>query len=258
MRVDVITLFPGMFDALTRHGVSARAVDRRLLDLVCWNPREAAENHYGSVDDRPFGGGPGMVMMVQPLLTTVQRIKSLPNLPPGRVVYLSPQGALLSQTGLRRLVKEPRLILVAGRYEGIDERFVETCVDEELSIGDYVLSGGELPAMVLVDALTRLLPGALGDRQSAEQDSFVDGLLDCPHYTRPPVFAGKPVPDVLLSGDHRRIARWRLQCAPGRTWLRRPGLLARKELDEEQRRLLNEFIEAYRRGDVEAPELQVT
>jgi len=193
------------------------------------------------VDDRPYGGGPGMVMLLQPLREALAAARAAAP-EPAHVICLSPQGRRLDQRGVEELAQRPRLLLVAGRYEGIDERFIELEVDEEWSIGDYVLSGGELAAMVMVDAVSRLLPGVLGHEASAEQDSFADGLLDCPHYTRPEVYQGRAVPEVLLSGDHQAIARWRLKQALGRTWLRRPELLEQLELDEQQRLLLQEFI----------------
>jgi tRNA (guanine37-N1)-methyltransferase len=245
MRIDVVTLFPGMFAALMDYGISGRALARGLLELVTWNPRDAASDRHRTVDDRPYGGGPGMVMKVQPLRDTLARIRRVVRERGGRTIYLSPQGRLLTQAGVRELAALPHLILLTGRYEGIDERLLESQVDEEWSIGDYVLSGGELAAMVLIDAVTRLLPGALGDAESARQDSFMDGLLDCPHYTRPEEIDGRRVPAVLLSGDHAAIARWRLREALGRTWLRRPELLAKLTLDARQQALLAEFIQDY-------------
>lgn len=241
MRIDVVTLFPQMFAALTDYGVSGRAVKRGLLELGLWNPRDFTHDNYQTVDDRPYGGGPGMVMQVQPLTDAVAAARAAAG-EPAHVVYLSPQGRRLDQAGVEELARRKRLILVAGRYEGVDERFIQREVDEEWSIGDYVLSGGELAAMVMIDALARLLPGALGHEASAQEDSFVAGLLDCPHYTRPEVLEGEAVPAVLLSGDHQAIARWRLQQALGRTWLRRPDLLERLELDEQQQALLQAFI----------------
>lgn len=241
MRVDVITLFPGMFGALTEHGITGRACADGVLTLRCWNPREAACDRHRTVDDRPYGGGPGMVMKLQPLRDTLQRIRQ-DSVDCGRVIHLSPQGRLLDQAAVAELAEQPHLVLIAGRYEGIDERFIEAHVDQEWSIGDYVLSGGELPAMVLIDAVTRLLPGALGDPESAAQDSFADGLLDCPHYTRPECIDGRTVPAPLLGGDHAAIRHWRQQQALGRTWLRRPELLARRALTPEQRDLLAGFI----------------
>lgn len=241
MRIDVVTLFPGMFDAVLDYGITARAFDRGQLNLRTWNPRDATHDRHRSVDDRPYGGGPGMVMRYEPLRNIVQRIDQDTG-QRGRVVYLSPQGRRLDQAGVERLAAEARLVLLAGRYEGIDERLLEQAIDEECSIGDYVLSGGELAAMVLIDAVIRLQPGVLGDPESARQDSFTTGLLDHPHYTRPVEIEGRRVPKVLLSGDHAAIARWRLQQALGRTWLRRPELLAQRTLTLEQRQLLDEFI----------------
>ena len=241
MRFDVVTLFPQMFAAVTEHGITGRAVERGLVELGLWSPREFSHDRFRRVDDRPYGGGPGMVMEVQPLRDAVQAARAAAEAP-AHVVYLSPQGRRLDQAGVEALAALPRLILVAGRYEGVDERFIEAEVDAEWSIGDYVLSGGELAAMVLIDAITRLQPGALGHEASAQEDSFVAGLLDCPHYTRPESIDGRAVPPVLLSGDHAAIARWRLKQALGRTWLRRPDLLRQTVLDEEQERLLQEFI----------------
>lgn len=241
MRIDVVTLFPGMFDAVLDYGITARAFDRGQLNLRTWNPRDATHDRHRSVDDRPYGGGPGMVMRYEPLRNIVQRIDQDTG-QRGRVVYLSPQGRRLDHAGVERLAAEARLVLLAGRYEGVDERLLEQAIDEECSIGDYVLSGGELAAMVLIDAVIRLQPGVLGDPESARQDSFTTGLLDHPHYTRPVEIEGRRVPKVLLSGDHAAIARWRLQQALGRTWLRRPELLAQRTLTLEQRRLLDEFI----------------
>jgi tRNA (guanine37-N1)-methyltransferase len=249
MRIDVITLFPGMFDALAGHGITARACAEGVLSLRCWNPREAARDRHRTVDDRPYGGGPGMVMKLQPLRDTLQRIRQV-SASRGRVIHLSPQGRPLDQAAVAELAMLPHLVLIAGRYEGIDERFINAHVDQEWSIGDYVLSGGELPAMVLIDAVTRLLPGALGDPESSAQDSFVDGLLDCPHYTRPDRIDECSVPAPLLGGDHAAIRHWRQQQALGRTWLRRPDLLARRELTPEQRELLTGFIATRRPMDV--------
>lgn len=244
MRVDMVTLFPEMVETLLRFGVTGRAVERGLLTVVTWNPREATRDRHRTVDDRPYGGGPGMVMKVQPLRDTLRRARQATE-PRGKTIYLSPQGRPLNQDGVRELAQEKRLILLAGRYEGIDERLIEAEVDEEWSIGDYVLSGGELAALVLIDAVARLLPGALNDNESAEQDSFMDGLLDCPHYTRPEEIEGRRVPAVLLSGDHAAIARWRRREALGRTWLRRPEMLALRSLDAAEQALLNEFIREY-------------
>ncbi|HJS16167.1 tRNA (guanosine(37)-N1)-methyltransferase TrmD [Rheinheimera tangshanensis] len=240
MWVGVITLFPQMFDAITKFGVTSRAVKQGLLQVECWNPRDYTSDKHNTVDDRPFGGGPGMLMMVQPLTDAIRAAKQAAG---GNVhtVYLSPQGRKLDQKGVQELSRYPKLLLVAGRYEGIDERVIETEIDEEWSIGDYVLSGGELPAMTLIDAVSRLVPGVLGHEESAEQDSFATGLLDCPHYTRPAVLADKEVPPVLLSGHHENIRRWRLKQALGRTWLRRPDMLNALALTKEQRKLLDEF-----------------
>jgi tRNA (guanine37-N1)-methyltransferase len=238
--VGVVTLFPQMFDAITKFGVTSRAVKQGLLQVECWNPRDYTNDKHNTVDDRPFGGGPGMLMMVQPLTDAIRAAKQAAG---GHVhtVYLSPQGRKLDQKGVQELARYPKLLLVAGRYEGIDERVIETEIDEEWSIGDYVLSGGELPAMTLIDAVSRLVPGVLGHEESAEQDSFATGLLDCPHYTRPAVLADKEVPPVLLSGHHENIRRWRLKQALGRTWLRRPDMLNALALTKEQRKLLDEF-----------------
>lgn len=241
MRFDVISLFPEMFAAL-RSGVSGRALERGQLELVVWNPRDYAQDVHRSVDDRPYGGGPGMVMMVEPLERAIDAAKA--TAPDSPVVYLSPQGRRLDQAAVVDLAAQPGLILLAGRYEGVDERLIEARVDQEWSIGDYVLSGGELPAMVVIDAVARLLPGVLGHADSAEQDSFAVGLLDCPHYTRPDVIDGNAVPDVLLSGNHESIRRWRLKQALGRTWLRRPDLIEGRELSSEEATLLDEFIRA--------------
>ncbi|WP_439861202.1 tRNA (guanosine(37)-N1)-methyltransferase TrmD [Pseudomonas sp. MBLB4136] len=241
LRVEVITLFPEMFAAIGDYGITSRAVKQGLLQLTCWNPRSYATDRHHTVDDRPFGGGPGMVMKIKPLEDALLDAKQAAG-GQAKVIYLSPQGRQLTQSAVRELVNEEALILIAGRYEGIDERFIEAHVDEEWSIGDYVLSGGELPAMVLIDAVTRLLPGALGHADSAEEDSFTDGLLDCPHYTRPEVYADKRVPEVLLSGNHEHIRRWRLQQSLGRTWERRADLLDSRSLSGEEKKLLEEFI----------------
>jgi len=251
VRIDVVTLFPEMVETLLRFGVTGRAVDRGLLDVATWNPRDAAHDRHRTVDDRPYGGGPGMVMKVQPLRDTLRRARAAVQ-PPGRTLYLSPQGRPLDQDGVRQLAMEPRLILLAGRYEGIDERLIEAEVDEEWSIGDYVLSGGEPAALVLIDAVTRLLPGALNDQESAAQDSFMDGLLDCPHYTRPEEIDGCRVPAVLMSGDHAAIARWRRREALGRTWRRRPDLLARRPLTAVEQVLLADFIREYQESTEDA------
>lgn len=246
MRIDVISIFPPMFEAVRGHGIPGRAIRAGLLSLRLWNPRDYTEDKHRSVDDRPYGGGPGMVMRPEPLARAIAAARG-DDAAPARVLYLSPQGRRLDQAGVAELAARERLILLAGRYEGVDERLLAAEADEEWSIGDYVLSGGELPAMVLIDAIARQLPGALGDEDSAEQDSFVSGLLDWPHYTRPEVYNGDRVPEVLLSGDHERVRRWRLKQSLGRTWLRRPDLLARVALNEEQQRLLTEFQEERRR-----------
>jgi len=241
---DVVTLFPEMFDAVTESGVTGRARERRLFDLVLWNPRAYAANSYRTVDDRPYGGGPGMVMMAEPLeksLEAARRRQESAGVKRAKVVYLSPQGQVLDHRRVMAYAAMQGLVLLAGRYEGVDERLVSRAVDEEISIGDYVLSGGELAAMVVIDAVVRQLPGALGDAESASQDSFAGGLLDCPHYTRPEVYADEGVPPVLLSGNHAEIARWRLKQALGRTWKRRPELLERRGLSETERALLDEY-----------------
>ncbi len=240
MRVGVVSLFPEMFAAVSEYGITSRAVKQGLLTLQCWNPRDYTEDRHQTVDDRPFGGGPGMVMKIKPLECALAEAKNALGAA-AKVIYLSPQGRRLEQAAVRELATESALILIAGRYEGIDERFIQTHVDEEWSIGDYVLSGGELPAMVLIDAVTRLLPGALGHADSAEEDSFTDGLLDCPHYTRPEVYQDKRVPAVLLSGNHEHIRRWRLQQALGRTWERRADLLDSRSLSGEEKKLLDEY-----------------
>ncbi len=242
MEIAVVTLFPDMFKALTDYGVTGRAVQRGVVRLSGWNPRDYSEDRQRTVDDRPYGGGPGMVMRVEPLSAAIAAARQAVG-EGSRVIYLSPQGRRLDQTGVNQLAALPGLVLVAGRYEGVDERVIATQVDEEWSIGDYVLSGGELAAMVIIDALTRRLPGTLGHEDSAQQDSFAEGLLEYPHYTRPEDSAGLKVPEVLLSGDHQAILRWRRKQALGRTWLRRPDLLKHLQLDQEQQKLLNEFIE---------------
>ncbi len=240
MRVDVVTLFPGFVQQCTGFGVIGRAVERGLLDVEAWNPRDHAEGAYRRVDDTVCGGGPGMVMLIEPLRRALAAARQAAA-EPARVIYLSPQGKRLTQDKVKELAGLPRVILLCGRYEGIDERLLEHEIDEELSIGDYVLSGGELAAAVLIDAVGRLQEGALGDSQSAEQDSFSDGLLDCPHYTRPVSHEFGDVPAVLVSGDHAAIDRWRRMQSLGRTWLKRPDLLENVALDEQDRRLLDEF-----------------
>ncbi|WP_151705228.1 tRNA (guanosine(37)-N1)-methyltransferase TrmD [Nitrincola alkalilacustris] len=241
MWFGIVTLFPEMFEAVTRFGVTGRAVRNGLMDVSCWNPRDFAHDRHRTVDDRPYGGGPGMLMKVQPLRDAIAAAKVQAK---GRVkvIYLSPQGRRLDQAGVSELAAADSLILVAGRYEGIDERLIRAEIDEEWSLGDFVLSGGELPAMVVVDAVSRLLPGVLGHADSAAEDSFFEGLLDCPHYTRPEVLDGMNVPEVLLSGNHEHIRRWRLKQQLGRTWERRPDLLDKIDLNPEQQALLSEYI----------------
>jgi tRNA (guanine37-N1)-methyltransferase len=245
MRVDVITLFPGVFEILRNYGITRRACQRGALRLTGWNPRDHTTDRHRTVDDRSYGGGPGMVMRVQPLRDTLYHVRAAAD-SRGKVIYLSPQGRPFDQAGARELSQARHLILIAGRYEGIDERFVESYVDEEWSIGDYVLSGGELAVAVVIDAVARMLPDVLGNKYSVEHDSFEAGLLDYPHYTRPERVDGLCVPPVLLSGDHAAISRWRLRESLGRTWLRRPDLLAKLRLSAEQQTLLNDFIKESR------------
>ncbi len=243
-RFDVVTLFPEMFAALTASGITRRAQERGLYAIGFHSPRDFATNAHRTVDDRPFGGGPGMVMMAEPLeqaLAAAKAAQAEASGRAGRVIYLSPQGRKLDHGKVLELTAETELILLCGRYEGIDQRVLDDCVDEEISLGDFVLSGGELPAMVLLDAIIRQLPGALNDSDSALEDSFVDGLLDCPHYTRPEVHRGRRVPDVLLSGNHAAIRRWRLKQSLGRTWLLRPELIEARRLSKEESKLLEEF-----------------
>lgn len=244
LQFDVITLFPQMFDAVTAAGVIGRAREKGFYQLVAWNPRDFAHNAYRTVDDRPYGGGPGMVMMPEPLgkaLAAARQRQKSTGVKRPRVIHLSPQGRLLNHHRVMELAAEQGMVLLAGRYEGVDERVIAREVDDEISIGDYVLSGGELAAMVVIDCIVRQLPGVLGDAESASQDSFVNGLLDCPHYTRPEVYEGEPVPQVLLSGNHAEIRRWRLKQALGRTWQRRPDLLRQRALSDDERGLLEEF-----------------
>ncbi len=248
MHIGVITLFPEMFDALRCGGITARALEKGLLKLSTWNPRTFTKNKHHRVDDRPYGGGPGMVMQVQPLRTAIQMALTMMGIKT-RVIYLTPQGRRLDQAGVQILLNYQDVILVSGRYEGIDERLIEEDIDEEWSIGDYVLSGGELPAMVIIDAIVRQLPGALGHDESAVEDSFYAGLLDYPHYTRPEKIDGQKVPEVLLSGNHAEIARWRHKQALGRTWNRYPKLLEKYPLTAEQKRLLIEFIHEHTKGE---------
>ena len=240
MWFGVITLFPDMFDAITGSGMTGRAVSQGLIRVETWNPRDFTEDNYRRVDERPYGGGPGMVMLIEPLAKAIVAAKARAtelgiDAP---VIYLSPQGQRFDEAATKQLALHQGLILLCGRYEGVDERLIERLVDAEWSIGDYVLSGGELPAMVIIDAISRRIEGVLGDKQSAEQDSFVSGLLDCPHYTRPEIYDGEAVPAVLLSGNHAQIQRWRWQQSLKRTLMRRPDLLAVASLNAEQRRLL--------------------
>lgn len=236
---DVITLFPEMFVAVADYGITRRARERGLWRLSLRNPRDFAVDNYRTVDDRPYGGGPGMVMLAEPLEKAIGAARA--SQPGAKVICLSPQGRPLSHERVLELAQEAGAILLCGRYEGIDERLVGRCVDEEISLGDFVLSGGEIAAMALIDAVVRQLPGALNDADSAVEDSFAAGLLDCPHYTRPEVYQGLPVPPVLLSGHHAEIRRWRLKQALGRTWLRRPELIERRQLSQEESVLLEEF-----------------
>ena len=249
IRFDVVTLFPEMFTALTGSGITGRALEAGLWKLATWNPRDFTEDNYRTVDDRPYGGGPGMVMLAGPLERTLDAVEAGGG---GRVIYLSPQGKRLDHRKVVALAKEASLTLLCGRYEGVDERLLERRVHEELSLGDFVLSGGELAAMALIDACVRQLPGALGDEQSAAEESFADGLLDCPQYTRPEVWAAGGaelrVPEVLLSGHHENIRRWRLKQALGRTWLRRPELVAARRLSAEEAKLLEEFRQEHERS----------
>ena len=238
IRFDVVTLFPEMFVALTGSGITSRALQAGLWSLKTWNPRDFTSDNYRTVDDRPYGGGPGMVMLADPMERTLNAVKSGGG---GRVIYLSPQGRRLDHRKVMELSKESSMTLLCGRYEGVDERLLDKRVDEEISIGDFVLSGGELAAMALIDAVVRQLPGALGDDASAVEESFADGLLDCPQYTRPETYAGVKVPEILMSGHHENIRRWRLKQALGRTWLRRPDLLAARSLSKEEEKLLEEF-----------------
>ena len=240
MRIDVITLFPESLEGLTGLGVTGRAIREGRVELKAWNPRDLATDRHRTVDERPYGGGPGMVMAVEPLSSTIAAARK-EHAGETPVSLMSPQGRKLDQAGVDELASRQGLILVCGRYEGIDERLVESDIDEQWSIGDYVISGGELAAAVLIDAVTRLLPGVLGHEQSAVEDSFVDGLLDHPHYTRPEVAGGEAVPEVLLSGDHEAIRRWRRKQALGRTWLMRPDLLENRQMDDEAELLLKEF-----------------
>jgi tRNA (guanine37-N1)-methyltransferase len=250
----VITLFPEMVGHLTEEGVLGRAIKQGIIGLTCWNPRDYTRDKHRTVDDRPYGGGPGMLMKVQPLADAIAAAKQAAG-ESAKVIYMSPQGSRLNQQKVRQLAQSrvdntaSSLILIAGRYEGIDERLIQQYVDEEISIGDYVLSGGEFAALILIDTISRMLPGVLGDEDSAQQDSFMQGLLDCPHYTRPEEVNGQRVPDVLLGGDHKAIARWRLKQSLGRTWLNRPDMLEGLQLDEEQQNLLAEFQREHRHNE---------
>jgi tRNA (guanine37-N1)-methyltransferase len=238
IRFDVVTLFPEMFAAVTHSGISGRALEAGLWSVGLWNPRDFTKDAHRTVDDRPYGGGPGMVMLAGPLEKTLDAVKESGG---GKVIYLSPQGRKLDHEKVMELAGGAAVTLLCGRYEGVDERLIERRVDEELSIGDYVLSGGELAAMTVIDAVVRQIPGALGGEQSAAEESFVDGLLDCPQYTRPELHGGVKVPEILLGGHHENIRRWRLKQALGRTWQRRPDLLAARKLSEDEERLLEEF-----------------
>ena len=238
IRFDVVTLFAEMLAAVTASGITARALQRGLWQVRAWNPRDFTTDAYRSVDDRPYGGGPGMVMLGEPLEKTLDAVRAAGG---GPVLYLSPQGRRLDHAKVVEVAGRKAVTLLCGRYEGVDERLLRRRVDEELSLGDFVLTGGELAAMALIDAVVRQLPGALGDEESAVEESFADGLLDCPQYTRPESFAGERVPEVLLSGHHENIRRWRLKQSLGRTWLRRPDLIAARRLSEEETRLLDEF-----------------
>jgi tRNA (guanine37-N1)-methyltransferase len=245
MRIDVITLFPDFVEQVINCGVVGRAAEQNLLTLHCWNPRDYTRDRHRTVDDRPYGGAPGMLMKAEPLSDTISAVRQQNR--DARLVYLSPQGKLLTQALLARQVDAGAVIFLCGRYEGIDERLLEREVDDEWSLGDYVISGGELAAMVCIDAMTRLIPGALGHDESARQDSFSEGLLECPQYTRPEEFLGQRVPEVLMSGNHREIETWRERQALGRTWQRRPDLLERVELDARQQALLDEYIAEFER-----------
>ena len=236
MQIAIVTIFPQMFDSFVCEGMTRRALEVGQLQLEFRNPRDFTEDNHRQVDDRPYGGGPGMVMMAEPLNQAIGSARAAVR---GPVIYLSPQGRRLEQKRVRELASEAGLVLLAGRYEGVDERVLEAEIDEEISIGDYVLSGGELPAMVLIEALVRYLPGVLGNEDSVKSDSFSAGLLDWPHYTRPEVYGEHQVPSVLLSGHHEEIRRWRIKQALGRTWEKRPELLRDFELTDEQRELLD-------------------
>jgi tRNA (guanine37-N1)-methyltransferase len=245
IRFDVVTLFPEMFAAVTHSGISGRALEMGLWSLGLWNPRDFTRDNYRTVDDRPYGGGPGMLMLAEPLEKALEAARDAGG---GKVIYLSPQGRRLDHEKVMELAGREAVTLLCGRYEGVDERLIRRRVDEELSIGDYVLSGGELAAMTVIDAVVRQIPGALGGEQSAVEESFVQGLLDCPQYTRPEEYAGDKVPEILLSGHHENIRRWRLQQALGRTWLRRPDLLAARKLSDDEQKLLEAFQREHERS----------
>jgi tRNA (guanine37-N1)-methyltransferase len=243
MKFNIITIFPEIFAAL-QYGVVGRAIRQNIVGFECINPRKYSKSSYGAIDDTPYGGGPGMVMMVEPLLAAIHEVQSgLPSETP--IINFDPQGKLLTQDEMQELALLPNLILLAGRYEGIDERLGRLVPMRNYSIGDYVLSGGEFAALVLIDAVTRLLPNVLGDDQSAQQDSFVNGLLDYPHYTKPSSILGMQVPEVLMTGNHKDIARWRLKQSLGRTWLYRRNLLAKRQLTNDEKMLLREFIKDF-------------
>jgi tRNA (guanine37-N1)-methyltransferase len=244
MQIDAITLFPEMFEAISQFGITRRALEEKIWSLNRWNPRDFTENAYRTIDDRPYGGGPGMVMLAQPLERAISAAKASQyqaGVEEPWVIHLTPQGAPLNHAMVMNLSKRSGLIVLASRYEGVDERCIQRCVDQEISVGDFVVSGGELPAMMLIDAVLRQLPGVLGDADSAVQESFVEGVLDCPHYTRPEVYEGERVPPVLMSGNHAEIQRWRKMQSLGRTWLRRPDLLDRLSLTAADRKLLEVF-----------------
>lgn len=247
MQIDVVTLFPEALVGCLGFGVTGRALERGVARVATWDPRRWTDDERGTVDDRPFGGGPGMVMMAEPLARCLEAVVAAG--PKAPVNYLSPQGRRLRQADMVAMSREPRLILLCGRYEGIDQRLIDQYVDQEWSIGDFVISGGELAAALVIDAVVRLLPGALGKSESAEQDSFMDGLLDCPHYTRPEHWRGCEVPQVLRSGDHGAVARWRRREALGATWLKRPDLLATAPLGDLDRELLQEFMDQYQQRE---------
>lgn len=251
MWIGVISLFPNMFNSIINYGVISRAIHNGLLNLQCWNPREFTCNKYRTVDKPPYGGGSGMILMGQPFLEAIKAAKKHSGRQTTKVIYLSPQGNLLNQYGVKKILNNQRIILVCGRYKGIDERLIDIEIDEEWSIGDYILTGGELPAMVIIDSISRLIPGVLGRHvDSINEDSFTHGLLSGPQYTRPKVFNNIKVPQILLSGHHAKIRRWRLKQSLGRTWIRRPELLQKIILDDEQKKLLIEFQTEYQESIV--------